>query len=78
MEPSLYGDSSYKICLLNQSDVPKKLVRSNGILTKFIYFCEGNFDITRSILYIYIYRLFGKSLIIDINVKSKVVFSISK
>ena len=54
MELSLYGDSSYKICLLNQSDVPKKLVRSNGILTKFIYFCECNFDI-----YIYIYTIFS-------------------
>ena len=51
MELSLYGDSSYKICLLNQSDVHKKLVRNNGILTKFIYFCECNFDI-----YIYIHN----------------------
>lgn len=78
MEPSLYGDSSHKICLLNQSDVPKKLVRSNGILTKFIYFCEGNFDITPLIIHTHTHRLFDNSLIIDINVKSKVVFSISK
>ena len=56
MELSLYGDSSYKICLLNQSDVHKKLVRNNGILTKFIYFCECNFDIY---IYIYTYTIFS-------------------
>ena len=56
MELSLYGDSSYKICLLNQSDVHKKLVHNNGILTKFIYFCECNFDIY---IYIYIHTQFS-------------------